>query len=65
MHPTIHQQLARAKIADLHRQAGHARLAHATRQGRPARSRQPWQRPPVLRAALTRQLLAVLGTRTP
>jgi hypothetical protein len=65
MHPTIHQQLAQAKIAELHRQAGHARLARAARQGRRARRHQPRQRLPVLRGAVTRQVLAVLGTRNP
>ena len=65
MNPTIHQQLAQAKIAELHRQAGHARPAQAARQGHRARRHLPRQRLPLLRGALTRQVFAVLGTRNP
>jgi len=64
MNPTIHQQLAQAKIAELHRQAGRARLAHAARHGRRTRRHQPRQPLPVLQSALTRQVLAILGTAT-
>jgi hypothetical protein len=65
MHPAIHRRLARAKVADPHRQASHDRLARAARRRRPARSRPARQRLPVIRVALTRQLFAVLGTRNP
>jgi hypothetical protein len=64
MNPTIHQQLAQAKIAELHRQAGRARLVHAARHGRRTRRHQPRQLLPVLQSALTRQVLAILGTAT-
>ena len=64
-HPTIGNQLAQAKIADRHRQAGHDGLARAARQTRRTRTRQPRRRLPVPRVALTRHVLAVLGTRNP
>ena len=64
-HPTISNQLAQAKIAELYRQAGHDRLARATRQARRARTHQPRRRLTVPRVAITRQVLAMLGTRTP
>jgi len=35
MYPTINHQIARDRIADLHRQAQHDALARAARQGRP------------------------------
>ena len=64
-HPTISNQLARAKLAELHRQAGHDALARAARQTRRARTHQPRRRLTVSRIAITRHVLAVLGTRNP
>jgi hypothetical protein len=64
-HPTIGNQLAQAKIAELHRQAGHDGLARAARQGRRARAHQPRRRLTIPRIALTRHVPAVLGTRNP
>ena len=64
-HPAIGNQLAQAKIAELHRRASHHGLARAARQGSPARTYQPRFRLPVPRLAVTRHVLAVLGTRNP
>jgi hypothetical protein len=64
-HPTIGNQLAQAKIADLHRQAGRDGLARAARQARRARTHRLRHRLPVPRVAVPRQVLAVLGTRNP
>jgi hypothetical protein len=64
-HPTIGNQLAQAKIAELHRQAGHDGLARAAGQTRRARTHQHRRRLPVPRVAVTRHVLAVLGTRSP
>jgi hypothetical protein len=64
-HPTISSQLARGKIAELHRQVGHEGLTRAARQGRRARTHRLRRRPTVPRIAITRHVLAVLGTRNP
>jgi hypothetical protein len=64
-YPTIGDQLAQAKIAELHRRAGHHGLARAARQGRRARAHQPRRRLTVPRLTGTRHVLAVLGTRNP
>jgi hypothetical protein len=64
MHPTIYQQLTQARIAELHRQADQARLARAARREHRAQRPQPSHRVPALRAAVTRQVLAVLGIRS-
>ena len=64
-HPTIGNQLAQAKIAELHRQAGHHGLARAARQARRAPTHRPRRRLTVPRVAITRHVLAVLGTRNP
>ena len=64
MHPIIHQDLAQARIADLHRQAQRdtqARVASAAR-----RARTPQRRHPVrgLPAAIARGLRTALGADT-
>ena len=64
-HPTIGNQLAQAKLAELHRQAAHDRLARAARQARRAPAHRPRRRLTVPRVAVTRHVLAVLGTRNP
>jgi hypothetical protein len=64
-HPTIGNQLARAKLAELHRRAGHHELARAARHGRRARTPQPRRRLTVPPLTITRHVLAVLGTRNP
>ena len=64
-HPTIGHQLAQAKLAELHRRAGRDGLARAARQGSRGRTYQPRFRLPVPQVAVTRHVLAVLGTRNP
>ena len=64
-HPTIGNQLAQAKLAELHRRAGHHGLARAARQGRRARVHSPRRRLTVPPLTVTRHVLAVLGTRNP
>jgi hypothetical protein len=61
-HPTIGDQLAQAKLAELHRRAGHAGLARAARHGRRARAHQPRRQLTVPPLTVTRHVLAVLGT---
>jgi hypothetical protein len=41
MHPTLPQELAAQRIAELHRQAAHQRLVHELRAGRRETTR-PW-----------------------
>ena len=60
MYPATRLQLAHDQIAGLHRQAEHARLARAARQGRRTPSRRSRQRLPVPRVALARHVRAVL-----
>ena len=64
MHPTVHYQLAQAKIADLHRQAERDALARAARRERHTRRHQPSPSRPRSPGAVTRQVLAVLGIRS-
>jgi len=64
-HPTIGNQLAQAKIAELHRHAQHDALTRAARYGRRPRTHRPRYRLAALRIAVPRQVLAVLGTRNP
>jgi hypothetical protein len=46
MHPTLHEELAAQRIAELHRQAAYQRLAHELRAGRreTTRRRTVWAR---------------------
>jgi hypothetical protein len=64
-HPTIGSQLAQTKLAELHRQAARDGLARAARQAPRARTHRPRRRLTVPRVALTRHVLAALGTRNP
>jgi len=38
MHPSLHHELIKARIADLHREAEQARLVHAARRSRPTQA---------------------------
>ena len=62
MHPTLSCELAKARIADMHRQAQRDALARAARR---ARHRRPYQPALRIHAAVTRRLLSVLGARAP
>jgi hypothetical protein len=61
MHPELHYQLMKARVADLHAQAQRDALASAARQARRQQRRPP---APRFRAVVGRRLLAVLGART-
>jgi hypothetical protein len=63
-HPTTSYQLAQTKIAELHRQADHDRLARAARQARPGPTLRTRDSVPGLLAAITRAL-AGPDARTP
>ena len=64
MHPTIHQQLAKARTADLLRQAERDRLAHAASRARRAQPRQRTRRAPGIVTVLARRVLALLAPRS-
>jgi hypothetical protein len=61
MHPTISYELAKARIADLHRQAERDRIAHAARRARRTQSRH--NRPAHPASVLARRMLALLAPR--
>ena len=61
MHPTIHQQLAKARTADLLRQAERDRLAYAASRARRAQPRQRTRRVPGIVTVLARRVLALLA----
>ena len=63
MHPTISNELAKARLADLHRQADRDRLAYAARRARRARPPQSRRALPAL-PAFGRRVLAMLGARS-
>jgi hypothetical protein len=63
MHPTIHGEVARARIADLHRQAERDRMARATRLARKTHERHFV--PGHLATVLARRALAVLAAHSP
>jgi hypothetical protein len=65
MHPTLSSELAKARMADLHRQAQRDALARAARRARRRRPDQPTLPALRIRAALTGRLLTVLRARTP
>jgi hypothetical protein len=65
MHPTLSCELAKARIADMHRQAQRDALARAARRARRRRPDQPALPALKIRAAVTRRLLTALGARTP
>ena len=62
MDPTLSHELAKARIADLHRQAQRDTLARAARKARRARTHRPGH-PPTGYPAVIRRLLTALGTR--
>jgi hypothetical protein len=64
MHPTLSCELAKARIADLHRQAQRDTLARAARRTRHRRPYQPTLPALRIRTAVTRRLLSLLGART-
>lgn len=64
MHPTIHHEIAKARIADWHRQAQRDTLALAARQARRARSDQSRYPAPARRVAAARRVLALLRPRS-
>ena len=65
MRPTFHHDLAQARVADLHRNVGQGRLAHAaSRAWRADRARPPQSRQAVpALPAFGRRMLAMLGSR--
>lgn len=63
MHPIIHGELAKARIAELHRQAERDRMARAARPARKTHDRH--FAPGQLVAVLTRRVLAVLADHRP
>jgi hypothetical protein len=63
MHPTIRGQVAKARIADWHRQADRDRMARATRLARTTHDRHVM--PGHLTTVLARRVLAVLATHSP
>jgi hypothetical protein len=63
MHPRFHEELNKARIADLHRRAERDRLARASAQTR--RARRPYGKAPGGAAGVvTRRLLIILRTRS-
>lgn len=62
MHPTIHQQLAKARTADLLRQAERDRMARTARLARKEHHRHLM--PGHLATVLARRVLAVLAARS-
>jgi hypothetical protein len=63
MYPTSSYELAKTRVADLHRQARRDALARAARRARRARTNRPGHPAPA-RPATVRRLLAALGART-
>ena len=63
MHPIIHGELARARTADLHRQAERDRMARAARFARNPHDRH--FRPGRLAAVLARRVLTVVAAHSP
>ena len=63
MYPLSSYELAKAQVADRHRQAQHDTLARAARRARRARTHRPGH-PPTEHPAAVRRLLTALGART-
>ena len=63
MYPLSSYELAKAQVADRHRQAQRDTLARAARRARRARTHPPG-RPAPARPTAVRRLLTALGTRT-
>lgn len=64
MHPIFHEELNRARIADLHRWAERGRLARAWAQARPARTDHRQDPAGGIAAVFARRLLIIRGTRS-
>jgi hypothetical protein len=64
MYPLSSYELAKAQVADRHRQAQRDTLARAARRARRARTHRPGHPAPAHQAAAIRRLLAVVGART-
>jgi hypothetical protein len=64
MHPTIHHEIAKARIADWHRQAQRDTLALAARQARRARRDRSSYPAPVRPIVAARRVLALLRPRS-
>jgi hypothetical protein len=64
MHPALSYEIAKAHIADLHRQAQRDALASAVRQARRARRRESAHRQPTRRSVAARRVIAVLSARS-
>jgi hypothetical protein len=64
MYPISNYELAKARAADLHRQAQRDALARAARRSRHTRTHRPRHPAPAHPAAAVRRLLAALGART-
>ena len=65
MHPAIPQQLAQAKMAELHRQAGHDRPAPPPARTPPRKAAIPGSGCPFSALPSPATCLAVLGNRNP
>jgi hypothetical protein len=63
MHPRFHDELNKARIADLHRQAERDRLAQASAQARRARRQFGEASAGDAAGVVTRRLLIILGVR--
>ena len=64
MHPIYHDELNRARIADLHRQADRDRLVWASAQARRARREHGTDPAGGTAGVFARRLLIILGTRS-
>jgi hypothetical protein len=64
MHPTIHHEIAKARIADWHRQAQRDALALAARQARRAREDQSRSSALARQVAAARRVIALLRPRS-
>ena len=64
MHPIYHDELSKARIADLHRRAERVRLARACAQARHARKEHRKDRWAAQPQVFARRLLIIRGTRS-
>jgi hypothetical protein len=64
MHPTIHYQIAQARVADLHHQAQRDALARAARQARAAQRHRGTRPMLQLTTTVPRRVLTALRART-
>jgi len=64
MYPLSSYELAKAQVADRHRQAQHDTLARAARRARRTRTHRSGHPAPAHSSAAVRRLLAAVGGRT-